>query len=168
MIKCSDCGARQYEGTLFCSECGNLLAPGDTEITAVLPFSDLTMRVPPPPLETKRLQPATAPLAITIVIPGSRRRVQLTVDGEIQIGRADPPTSFTPALDLTQDDGARKGVSRRHAAIRAYEQGLALIDLGSTNGTLLNGNRLVPERPYPIRSGDEIRFGDLLIHLFVE
>lgn len=167
MIKCSDCGTRQYEGTLFCSECGNLLAPGDTETTAILPFSDLTTRVPPPPLETKTLQPATAPLAITIVIPGSRR-IQLTVKDEIQIGRADPSASFAPALDLTQDDGARKGVSRRHAAIRAYKQGLALIDLGSTNGTLLNGNRLVPERPYPIRSGDEIRFGDLLIHLFVE
>jgi pSer/pThr/pTyr-binding forkhead associated (FHA) protein len=42
-----------------------------------------------------------------------------------------------------------------------------LIDLESTNGTLLNNYRLSPHEPYPLHSGDEIRFGDLLVHLFL-
>lgn len=168
MIRCTDCGANQYDGTLFCSECGNFLYVADPNTTAVLPFSDFAHRPPPPALDLPELEPELAPQTITFFIPGSRRHLTLELKGEIRIGRADPRAELIPELDLTSDDGAGKGVSRLHAAIRAYKQGIVLIDLGSTNGTLLNTYRLPAERPYPIKSGDEIRFGELLVHLFLE
>ena len=74
MIKCSDCGANQDEGILFCSECGGFLLVEPGKITAVLPFSEFANR-PPPPLTEEALTPTAAERKITLVVPGSRRRV---------------------------------------------------------------------------------------------
>jgi pSer/pThr/pTyr-binding forkhead associated (FHA) protein len=62
--------------------------------------------------------------------------------------------------------GADQGVSRRHAEIRRGEDTLTLVDLGSTNGTHLNGQRLIPHQPRVLRDGDEIRMGKLVFHIF--
>lgn len=45
-------------------------------------------------------------------------------------------------------------VSRQHAEIRRTAEALVVVDLGSTNGSRLNGQRLVPEEPVPLKSGD--------------
>lgn len=166
MIKCSDCGTTQQEGALFCDECGGFLAVEAEKITAVLPFSEFANRLPPPPLPEEALLPADDIVRqVTLVVPGSRRRFKLVVQNELRIGRAS--SDLVPEVDLTDDDGAEKGVSRLHAKIQSVQEGLVLIDLDSTNGTLLNNYRLPPHEPYPLHSGDEIRFGDLLIHLFL-
>src|SRR4051794_10781328 len=49
-------------------------------------------------------------------------------------------------------------VSRRHAAIRAHGDGVAIEALGPTNGTFVNDRRL-PERP-ALRAGDVGRRGN--------
>ena len=50
------------------------------------------------------------------------------------------------------------GVSRFHARLEHSNQGvLVLSDLGSSNGTYVNGRRL--ERPEPLHDGDRVRFG---------
>jgi pSer/pThr/pTyr-binding forkhead associated (FHA) protein len=167
MIKCVECGSDQYPGALFCGECGaSLLEQQRKGVTAVLPFSDFAVHAPPPPLTQAELETAVIPRHVTFVIPSSRRRLQLQLNDEIRIGRADEET--TPELDLGQDDGAEKGVSRLHACIRSVKKGIVLIDLDSTNGTMLNTFRLPPQRPYPLKNGDEIRFGDLLLHIFFD
>ena len=56
--------------------------------------------------------------------------------------------------DLDVDD---RGVSRRHARIsRGTDGAWTLVDLGSTNGTFLNGARVRAAR---LEDGDEIRVG---------
>jgi hypothetical protein len=49
------------------------------------------------------------------------------------------------------------GISRRHAQLRRAGEGFAIQDLGSTNGLLVNGERLEGDRP--LRSGDVIELG---------
>ena len=56
-------------------------------------------------------------------------------------------------ITLAEDGTA----SRLHSAIERYQGGWVLRDLGSTNGTFLNGERLAGDRP--LCSGDEVRIG---------
>ncbi len=55
-------------------------------------------------------------------------------------------------------------VSRRHARFRRDAGGYILEDLGSTNGTFVNGQRLMA--PTTLRSGDTIRFGEAITLMF--
>ena len=52
------------------------------------------------------------------------------------------------------------GISRRHARIlRAADGGLSLLDLGSMNGTRLNGTPVEPNVPVPLTDGDQVTLG---------
>lgn len=168
MIKCADCGAAQYDGTLFCSECGQSLLEAHVEPTNILPFSKASRRLTPPPLTDFTITSAGEAKKLTIVIPGNRLRLTVELTGRILIGRADIGGENAPDLDLTPFGGIDKGVSREHASIQLSDRGIILRDLGSTNGTILNSSQLIPEQPFLLRSGDEVRFGDLLVHVFFE
>ncbi|MFZ8315895.1 FHA domain-containing protein, partial [Staphylococcus aureus] len=54
---------------------------------------------------------------------------------------------------------ADKSVSRAHAAITKIEDQHVLQDLGSSNGTFLNGLRLVTAHTFALRGGDVIEIG---------
>ena len=77
-------------------------------------------------------------------------------DGLFAIGRAEPPfASYKPEIVA--------GLSRRHARIFS-EQGAAYVaDLGSKNGTTVNGVD-VGGNPQSLRNGDEVRFGKELAY----
>ncbi len=47
-------------------------------------------------------------------------------------------------------------VSSVHATVRTHDQGYAIVDEESTNGTKVNGTRIVPLRPKVLRSGDTL------------
>jgi pSer/pThr/pTyr-binding forkhead associated (FHA) protein len=59
-----------------------------------------------------------------------------------------------PGLELQIDS---PGVSRRHARLRMQEGGYLLEDLGSSNGTFVNGQRLAA--PHILKPGDMIGLG---------
>ena len=52
-------------------------------------------------------------------------------------------------------------ISSHHATISPGSDGYLLKDLGSTNGTMVNGNTLEAETEYALKPGDKIRFGKL-------
>ena len=56
-------------------------------------------------------------------------------------------------------------ISRNHAKLVVSEEGLELIDLGSTNGTFVNETRLERNELFVLKPGDEVRFGDRRFHL---
>lgn len=51
-------------------------------------------------------------------------------------------------------------VSRRHAELHCAPGECLLMDLGSANGTYLNGQKMTPRVPVPLTQGDSIRIGD--------
>src|SRR4051794_41188760 len=61
------------------------------------------------------------------------------------------------ALEMVLDDGS---VSRYHAEVRATDRGWRVRDLGSTNGTRLNGVRLGTGQ-WPLRVRDLLQFGEV-------
>ena len=68
-------------------------------------------------------------------------------DGEIVVGRSQH-------ADAIVDDTS---VSRRHAMLRWHEGECVVLDLGSANGTMVNGQRVV--KPTRLKSGDVVVFG---------
>ena len=170
MIECPECGAYEPSGALYCNECGAFLLDEDVgEAEERLPFAtDELIPTQDPTLLGQDMEPAVGVERITFVIPNSGRRVKMGVEDTIHIGRADPANNFRPELDLSKDGGAEHGVSRRHAVIESSSQGVVVVDKGSTNGTLLNNYRLPPDLPYPLQNGDELKFGQLLVHIFFE
>src|SRR5512143_76308 len=61
-----------------------------------------------------------------------------------------------PGSDLQLD---HQQVSRRHAAIHCTPTECSLEDLGSANGTRLNGEKLTSQVPTPLKQGDSIQIG---------
>ena len=61
-----------------------------------------------------------------------------------------------PTRHLGLDDGM---VSRRHALLRVGSDGPVLQDIGSKNGTLVNGERLLPGQERRLLSGDVLQVG---------
>lgn len=51
-------------------------------------------------------------------------------------------------------------VSSHHAQIRPQREGYEIVDLGSRNGTFINEQRLVPNMPRLLHTGDQVRIGD--------
>ena len=68
------------------------------------------------------------------------------------------------AADLRLDDAARI-VSNRHAEVRQRGGTLVLMDLGSKNGTVLNGRRLRSGEAAPLREADTFEVGDFEIRV---
>ena len=64
--------------------------------------------------------------------------------------------------DMVVDD---PNVSRRHAAVGGDSQGLWLMDLGSRNGTFINGNSVGAD-PQKHTNWDKVELGGMLMHWF--
>jgi hypothetical protein len=79
--------------------------------------------------------------------PAGRELVPLEA-GRLTLG-SDPANDLALTADPT--------LSRLHAVLERYEAGWCVRDLGSRNGTFVNGQRIWSERP--LRPGDELRVG---------
>jgi CRP-like cAMP-binding protein len=86
----------------------------------------------------------------------------LAKDGETTVGRIDPVTGIHPDVDLTPVDGKRS-ISRRHARLRRESDGTFSVieDVGTMNGTFVNGVRLTAGKPQPVEPGDSVIFGTI-------
>lgn len=84
----------------------------------------------------------------------------LVGEGELTIGRLDPHRGIRPDVDLSKYDPASR-ISRRHARITIRGTQFFVEDLGSANGTIINGSkRLKPQEPYPLANGDVLKIGE--------
>lgn len=89
--------------------------------------------------------------------------VDLNGKRDYLIGRRDVPLGIYPDVDLTAYGGLEAGVSRSHATIHLRPEGYFIEDLESSNETLLNYQRLLPRQLYPLKDGDQVRFGLLSV-----
>src|SRR5215475_5793058 len=91
----------------------------------------------------------------------------LPADNEITIGRVDPHRGIRPDIDLSKFDPAAR-ISRRHARITSRGGQFYIEDLGSANGTTVNGRtRLNPQEPYPLVNGDVVKIGETTLKFAV-
>ena len=159
MMTCGVCGNRDLEGELFCSQCGARLPVPWLEMAPTAAFVDTSRLRRPVPGRTDPLA-EMRPGQIVIAVGDSGKMVKLEGRGEYLLGR-EGQEDTVPDLDLSEFGGREKGVSRIHAALRHENDHVLLIDLGSTNGTRLNGTPLPAHQPVRVTSGDEIKLGRL-------
>jgi len=86
---------------------------------------------------------------------------------EFIIGRLTEATEEIVA-DLTPYNGLDLGVSRRHLMIRREGKGYTATDLGSSNGTWVDEQRLLPFRSSPLNNGSQIRLGRMQIFVIFQ
>ncbi len=164
MLVCKQCGTKQLEGTLFCTECGASLEVSSPGTTASLARQSETAqsehRFPMP--ESSTAQPGDI---IALVIVATGKRIQVDTSKEQIIGRKDNRTGATPTIDLSEEGGYEGGVSRQHA-ILSVQNGVCLIeDLESSNGTFVNGRLLEAYQPTPLHHRDNLTLGKLLLRV---
>jgi hypothetical protein len=158
MIVCSVCRHREVEGELFCSECGARLSIDGTDQAGG------TAASPPPDPVTSDLLKRLAPGQLALVVGDNAQPIILEGRSEYLLGR-DFSSPAAHEIDLNTYGGRESGVSRTHAALRQERHRVVLVDLGSTNGTRLNGSLLKTNLPTVVESGDEIRLGRLRMRI---
>ncbi|MDX2077582.1 MAG: response regulator [bacterium] len=119
----------------------------------------------PPRIGTGPLDYAI-PWVIELRIVGTPTVLQVKVTESMTIGRGDADSPKRPEVDLAPYNGYEHGVSRTHAIISARNSRVSIRDLGSSNGTFLNGGRLDAGQEYRLKHGDTIMFGRLELQLF--
>jgi pSer/pThr/pTyr-binding forkhead associated (FHA) protein len=155
MIKCPFCENTYPENTLFCEECGSYLTANDDQATDSLGEENTD--------RAEQGQPSSMAFATLVLTIEDGGCIELPLSKEVVLGRLDASRAVFPDVDLMSEDGIEKGVSRRHARISRQGQQVFIEDLRSLNGTFLNGHHLVPEMPYPLKDGDQVQVGKLVL-----
>ncbi len=90
----------------------------------------------------------TRPARLLVLEPKERRGTTFAIAGPVTIGRDDDNT-----IQITDDSF----ISAHHARVSIASGHVVVDDLGSTNGTILNGTRLTVQRT--VHTGDRIQIG---------
>lgn len=106
------------------------------------------------------------PWVIELRVLGTAEVLQVEVAEAVVVGRSDKKKDVIPDVDMEPFNAYFQGVSRQHAVISARNSRITVRDLGSSNGTFLNGGRLEPGKEYRLRHGDELAFGKLRTQVF--
>ncbi|MEE8390281.1 MAG: FHA domain-containing protein, partial [Anaerolineae bacterium] len=128
------------------------------------------VKAPPPPSPIRvpdreperraREEKKEAPLVrYCLALQSGKHRIALPVNGKIVLGRFDAVVNVAPDVDLSYDDRENFTVSRRHARIIGRDGQHEIEDMGSTNGTRINGMKLGIGQKASLRPGDRVAMG---------
>jgi hypothetical protein len=165
MIECPNCHAKHVVNSLICTECGTFLPVedegGDLPADGALSWGG----TPTEPMTD--VAPENRAVRVRLHIVDAAQSLEVSLEQPVCLGRLDPAASTFPEVDLTQYGGLEKGVSRRHARLKARKGAIVVEDLASINGTFVNGRRLIPYLAEVVRDGDQIQIGNVAIDLEV-
>jgi hypothetical protein len=165
MIVCPDCQYKNIMGAMFCAECGARLA-GDDLITKAITDEEITKELS---RKAPRPEPA-APLTswISLHFMDSGKILPLVSKNEFILGRLTDDSPILPDIDLTPYRASASGVSRLHAVVKRKENKVMVMDLGSSNGTYINGRRINPDGEEILHHGDIVALGALQIQILLQ
>jgi hypothetical protein len=170
MIICPNCQHQELPGALFCSECGAQLAFTEKlstqTIQKVEEETSKPVVIPAGERTTGTLKPGTDSL-ISLHLVDTGKTLPLVGRTEFTLGRVTDGQPILPDVDLTPYEAYSQGVSRLHAAVKVVNQRIVIMDLGSSNGTRVNGQKIVPNVDYPVNNGDMLALGRLRIQMLI-
>ena len=151
---CTHCGHENPAGAKFCSNCGRPLASlGDTT-TGALRFDDAVEAADTEDagVDISELEPGTA---LMVGVRGPNRGARFLLDRDVVTAGRHPDS------DIFLDDIT---VSRRHAEFRREANRYWVHDVGSLNGTYVNGERAEDQL---VNTGDEVQIGKFKLVVFL-
>ena len=163
MPYCSQCGSQNSDNARFCSQCGTPLAAA-AEAAPIDSTATITFGAPAKAESDERASlnasdaaavdalPEGSALLVVQRGPGAGNRFLLDTDLST-VGRH-------PESDIFLDDIT---VSRRHVEFRRDQVRFRVRDVGSLNGTYLNGDRVDEAE---LATGDEVRIGKFRLMFF--
>jgi hypothetical protein len=169
MISCPSCNHKELSGALFCSNCGaQLIQTAENFATSSFTTDDIEnlSGLVPPPYPTP---PSDIPDSWTALhILGGDAIIHIPNKGIITLGRFTEGQTIIPDIDLSPFQAYEAGVSRLHVNIILKEKRVMIQDLGSANGTRLNGFRIQPHEDYPVNHGDVLTLGRLKLQILIK
>lgn len=155
-IKCPNCGTPIRIGALACEECGHVFggAGRTTKMDEI--------KAPKPDRASGEVILSNQK---PIVLEMGTRSLTLPLAEEVTVGRRYGSDLVQPDVDLTDYGAEENGVSRMHVRIKRRGELIYIIDLGSTNGTHLNGRKLLPNGERILRDKDDLYLGRMRIRV---
>ncbi len=165
MEVCAQCGNTVRDGDKYCLYCGKSLSHAGKRLSFKTAFQDDQHNVHVAMLDddgrqymqdayghdnsfSTRYEMAKTPQFIWKGADGAQHTADVNLN-EISIGRA-------PSCDIVLADDQM--VSRRHAIVRRQGSNIVIIDIGSSNGTQVNGVDITESTS--LNDGDKITIGD--------
>jgi hypothetical protein len=170
MIVCSNCKHSNMAGAVFCSECGASLGPTDPLTTQSIKTSQMqeALKQMPPERSGSGTPPPPANNWVTLHLLDTGQVLPLAERSEFTLGRISEGQPIMPDIDLSPYQAYARGVSRLHAVLKREASRVFLMDLGSSNGTFVNGKRLSPHTDHAIANGDVVALGKLKIQILIK
>jgi|APSaa5957512622_1039677.scaffolds.fasta_scaffold05446_2 pSer/pThr/pTyr-binding forkhead associated (FHA) protein len=165
MIMCPSCQHQEVEGALFCSNCGAQLHT-ESLITQNIHTNGIRKEALKAIPQGQKKALATGTLSLQLLDGG--HLLPLADRNEFTMGRVSDGQTIMPDIDLTPYQAYENGVSRLHAVLKKSKERVIIMDLGSSNGTYVNGVRLKPENEYPLSHGNIISLGKLKIQFLMQ
>lgn len=166
MIICSNCQHKNVAGAMFCAECGAQLDGVETLITQAITDEDIERE-----LKSKAGRPEAPAVPsnswLSLHLMDSGKILPLASRNEFTLGRLSEGQPIMPDIDLTPYQAYASGVSRLHAVVKRDSNRVMVMDLGSSNGTYLNGRRLNPHMEESLNHGDIVALGKLKIQVLL-
>jgi len=119
----------------------------------------------PPPFPTPPVDFQDSNLAVFLIDAGEILFIK--EDKELTIGRSTKGQIIVPNIDLSPHDAYESGVSRLHANISLKGKQITAKDLGSANGTRLNGKKMTAHAEHTLQHGDILTLGKLKIQVLI-
>lgn len=171
MIVCSNCSHTNMAGAIFCSECGAQLSAADSLTTQNISTAQVREAIGKKSVLSP--SPTTPPVMInsnwvTLHLLDTGQVLPLSERNEFTLGRISEGQPIMPDVDLSPYQAYASGVSRLHAVIKREAGRILLMDLGSSNGTYVNGKRLNPNAEHRLNNGDVVALGKLKIQVLLK
>jgi hypothetical protein len=166
---CPECGISHRFGEQVCQNCGFLLVP-EGQLTQGDDTGDFSE------VKIDEVQDDEAPDSSTrsfgvieaVIFEVEGRQIVLPDAETLIVGRVGAqPIGAQPDVDLSAFGAFDKGVSRCHLRLKRRGSLLYVADIGSANGTLLNGRRLMVNGERLLRDGDMLYLSRLRIKVRV-
>ena len=176
MIICPNCKHEEYPGALFCSKCGAQFSKlKEGSLTTEYYSSSSTAEAdeilrPTPTFPKPPRRHKGAEIALVVLAQGLAQgdTIYLEDKDEFSLGRATAGQPVVPDIDLSPYNAYETGVSRLHASINIKNRPINVQDLGSVNGTRVNGKRLNPHSATIIEHGDILTLGKMKIQVLIK